>query len=86
MEYELPILASINAGNELLELISSYKNGLASINGEDEDFIMNAKILLESKNLRNDMGKRGKTLLAEKFDVKSSLNKINISLKSYENL
>ncbi len=86
MEYELPILASINADNELLELISSYKNGLASINGEDEDFIMNAKILLESKNLRNDMGKRGKTLLAEKFDVKSSVNKINISLKSHENL
>jgi glycosyltransferase involved in cell wall biosynthesis len=82
MQYELPVLASINPGNELIQLIGSCKNGLVSENGNDEDFIMNAKILLESRNLRKDMGKRGKDLLYNQFDVRSATMAIETSLNS----
>ena len=82
LQYELPVLASINPGNELIQLIGSCKNGLVSENGNDEDFIMNAKILLESRNLRKDMGKRGKDLLYNQFDVRSATMAIETSLNS----
>ena len=76
MEYDLPILASINLENELTLLINNYKNGLVSNSGDIETLINNTRILLNDDLGRQKMGKRGKALLLNKFDSKTALKKI----------
>ena len=67
----LPILGSINKGNDLKDIIEEYNAGLISINSNDKLFFENAKKLLDSK-LRNKIGKiNGRKLLEEKFSVVS---------------
>ena len=76
MEYKLPILASINPGNELKDFINKHGNGLVSDNGEDEILFNHAKELLESELRRKEMGEKGYSLLVETFNVKSAANQI----------
>jgi len=76
MEYDLPILASINLENELTLLINNYKNGLVSNSGDIETLINNTRILLNDDLGRQKMGKRGKALLLNKFDSKTAIEKI----------
>ena len=76
MEYELPILASINPNNELSELIEKTRIGLVSENGDDEELRNNTLMLLKDPKLRAEMGSRGAKLLREQFNVKSAVSKI----------
>jgi glycosyltransferase involved in cell wall biosynthesis len=76
MKYNLPILASINPGNEIEDLINQYRNGIVSSTGDDLTLSNNANILLESKIKRQEMGKRGQKLLKDKFDSKAAVKKI----------
>ena len=80
MEYQLPILASVNPGNELIELIEDNKNGLVANNGEDEQLFKNATKLIEDSELREKMGLNGYKLLKEKFDSNKAVNSILIAL------
>ncbi|CAA6807539.1 MAG: Putative glycosyltransferase [uncultured Sulfurovum sp.] len=67
----LPILGSINAGNDLKEILDNYNAGLTSINPDDELFYEHAKQLLD-KNYRRAIGKiNAQKLLNEKFSVLS---------------
>lgn len=79
MQYELPILASVNSRNELIHIIRKNYSGLASINGNKEDLINNTKELLDDANLRKKMGQNGKNLLREKFN---SIHAIESILRS----
>ena len=76
MEYKLPILASINPGNEIKEFINKHGNGLVSDNGEDEMLLNHAKELLENELRRKEMGEKGYSMLEETFNVKSAANQI----------
>jgi glycosyltransferase involved in cell wall biosynthesis len=76
MQYELPILASINPNNELSELINQYEIGLVSENGDDNRLKNNTLRLLEDHKLRSEMGSRGKILLEKQFNANSAVNKI----------
>jgi len=75
MVQELPILGSINAGNDLQNIIEQYKAGFISINGEDQFFYENAKKLLD-ETLRLQIGQNGKKLLADKFSVENAVNQL----------
>jgi glycosyltransferase involved in cell wall biosynthesis len=76
MEYNLPILASINPGNELRLLIEKNHNGLVSDNGQDDLFIENANILLNNQSKRNEMGLNGYYTLKKYFDVSSAVKQL----------
>tara|TARA_B100001996_G_C18625595_1_gene579619 strand:+ start:163 stop:1344 length:1182 start_codon:yes stop_codon:yes gene_type:complete len=75
MQYELPILASINSGSELGVLITENNIGLVSTNGDDEKFLSNAENLLDEEK-RIEMGVKGKELLQKQFNVQSAARKI----------
>lgn len=76
MYHSLPILASINPGNDLKELLENRGAGLVSINGEDEVFRSNALKLVQNPDLRHEMGRRGKSLLKDTFSAEVAARQI----------
>jgi glycosyltransferase involved in cell wall biosynthesis len=75
MVQELPILGSINPGNDLKEIVGKASAGFVTINGQDEKLLENASKLLDDV-LRKKMGKNAKQLLNNTFSVKSAAEQI----------
>ena len=76
LEYQLPILASINPDNDLFRLIEKKKIGLVCKNGNDNEFIELARNLIANQIDREKMGDNGYKLLKEIFDVKVAIKQI----------
>ena len=76
MDRAKPILASINPGNDLGELLDKHEAGLVCINGDDERFEMLARRLLADRELRVRLGRNAHALLEERFSVKSAARQI----------
>jgi len=71
MSYSKPILGCVNFGNDLADIVNSAKAGIV-VNSKDElGLYESAKVLIDSKSIRNKMGKNGKNLLLSRFSVKS---------------
>ncbi len=83
MVQELPILGSINEGNDLKHIVEEGKAGLVTINGEDKMLYENALKLLFDEGFRNEMGKNARRLLEKSFSVEAAAAKIleNIEIK-----
>ncbi len=75
MVQELPILGSINKGNDLQIIIEKAKAGLISINGDDQKFFENAVKFLDN-DYRKEIGKNAYKLLEDKFSVESVVKQI----------
>lgn len=71
----LPILGSVNPGNDLKEVIEEANVGFVVIAGEDERFAQSAVSLLD-KELRKKMGTNSKQLVTNKFSTKSACHQI----------
>jgi glycosyltransferase involved in cell wall biosynthesis len=81
MGASLPILGSVNPGNNLLSLVNEAEAGCVYVNGED-DLLADAAIrLLESEKLRLDLGKRAHSILIEEFSVESAATGIMSKIK-----
>jgi glycosyltransferase involved in cell wall biosynthesis len=65
----LPVLASVNEGNDLFELINNDRAGFCLVNGEDENLALAAQKLVDEPNLRSDMGRNARRLLEQVFSV-----------------
>ena len=76
IQANLPILGSVNKGNDVIELLSSAGVGLVSINGDDQKFLENAKYLISSSDIRKEMGLSGNKLLEGAFSVVKAAKKI----------
>jgi hypothetical protein len=77
MAQSLPVLGSINEGNDLKNIIEDFNAGYISLNGDDKLFFQNAELLLDNKNnCRHVISENAKKLLNEKFSVKSVANQI----------
>jgi hypothetical protein len=79
MQCSLPILASINTGNDLKTVLEDSGAGLCSINGQDETFCMNALRLAKDSELRQRMGQNARHLLEKKFSAASSAKQILVN-------
>jgi glycosyltransferase involved in cell wall biosynthesis len=66
----LPILGSVNQGNDLKEVIEGAHAGYVTINGDHEGLVKNAIQLLD-KQKRSSMGDHSKKLLHSTFTVQS---------------
>ncbi|CDG15872.1 glycosyltransferase family 4 protein [Xenorhabdus doucetiae] len=71
MVNSIPILGSVNHGNDLMEIVNESGAGLISINGDDEKLFNSAVNLLQNEELRKKTGKNAFNLLKEKFSVQS---------------
>jgi len=77
----LPILGSVNVGNELKSIITESNSGFVFENGEDDALLKAAVQLLQSKELRDSCGRNAKTLLDSHFSLKATANKVISTLK-----
>ena len=76
MVHSLPILGSVNAGNDLINFISDSESGYAFINGKDQ-LLSNAAVeLLSDATLRKLMGQNSYGLLKDKFSVEQAARQI----------
>ncbi|QLE07503.1 glycosyltransferase family 4 protein [Pseudoalteromonas shioyasakiensis] len=80
MVQSLPILGSVNYGNDLIEYINDSESGLVFINGNDEALSKGAIELLENIGLRRRMGLNSFELLKQNFSVEQAARKITLSL------
>jgi glycosyltransferase involved in cell wall biosynthesis len=72
----LPVLASINAGNDLKEMLERHAAGLVAINGDDRSFHKHALRLVRERLTRARLGKNGRELLSSTFSVKQTASQI----------
>ena len=71
-----PILASINPGNDLKDILEEHKAGMVCINGEDDLLADCARRLMENKDLRRQLGCNGRALLENMFSVSKAARQI----------
>ncbi len=87
MVQSLPILGSVNQGNDLLDLVNECGAGFISVNGEDNLLLENAIALCESSELRKKMGTENYKLLKDEFSVHSIatsiVNQLEVCSENY---
>jgi glycosyltransferase involved in cell wall biosynthesis len=76
MYHAMPILASINPGNDLKEILERHQAGLVSLNGEDSLFYKHAMQLIEDPRLRKQLGQNGRALLESTFSATRAAEQI----------
>jgi len=69
MDQAKPVLASINPGNDLRDILEKHDAGLVCINGDDEQFEMLARRLLADWELRTRLGRNARVMLEDCFSV-----------------
>ncbi|PKN70949.1 MAG: glycosyltransferase WbuB [Deltaproteobacteria bacterium HGW-Deltaproteobacteria-12] len=72
----LPVLASINPGNDLKDILEDHQAGMVCINGEDEQLAVCAKTMLMDAELRRQMGFNAHKLLESTFSVSRAAQQI----------
>lgn len=76
MVESLPILGSVNAGNDVIELVNDSNAGYVYVNGDDQALLSAAESLLNSEPQRTLIGKNGRQLLERHFSVESAVFQI----------
>jgi glycosyltransferase involved in cell wall biosynthesis len=72
----LPILASLNPGNDLAALLKQSDAGIACDNGDDESLRAAAILLAGNPGLRERLGGNSRRLLESKFSVRAAAAQI----------
>ncbi len=72
----LPILASLNAGNDLTAFLREFEAGISCLNGDDESFQTAALCLANDSSQRRRMGQNSRRLLEMKFSVSAAAAQI----------
>lgn len=72
----LPVLASVNPGNDLFDLLATGNAGLCLQNGDDETLYRAALRLADDPALRENMGRNARQLLEARFSVASAVDSI----------
>jgi glycosyltransferase involved in cell wall biosynthesis len=75
MVQKLPILGSVNTGNDLKEVLEDAQAGLVTVNGEDELLYQNARKLLDDV-YRREVGENANRLLKNTFSVNTVASQI----------
>jgi O26-antigen biosynthesis N-acetyl-L-fucosamine transferase len=79
----LPVLASVNNGNDLFACLEDSGAGACATNGDDEALYHAALRLVDEPATRNRMGRAARRLLEEKFSVESAVDSIFRHLYSH---
>lgn len=82
MVQSLPILGSVNVGNDLLDIVNTHHAGFIHINGEDDKLFLSAERLYAEQTLRKSLGINAYTLLEEQFSVVSAAQNIEMRLEA----
>jgi O26-antigen biosynthesis N-acetyl-L-fucosamine transferase len=72
----LPVLASVNPGNDLLEVLNGNRAGLCLVNGDHDNLMTAAQQLVDHPDLRSEMGRNARRLLEQTFSVEVAADQI----------
>ncbi|NDJ57189.1 glycosyltransferase family 4 protein [Enterobacteriaceae bacterium 4M9] len=81
MVQSLPILGSVNYGNDLLDIVNGNNAGFIHVNGDDSGLLQSAQRLYENNALRIKVGQCSYRLLEEQFSVQSAADIIESALE-----
>ncbi|MCB5307772.1 glycosyltransferase family 4 protein [Yersinia massiliensis] len=76
MLHSLPILGSVNDGNDLVDVITEANAGYVFVNGDDDSLFNAAQLLTNDAHLRRLKGNNAHKLLLNKFSVTAAAKKI----------
>ena len=76
MQLSKPVLAHINSGNEIIQMIRDNNIGLASIGSDGESFNKNLDSLITNKAMREELGQNAFNLFNNRFSVKTAASQI----------
>lgn len=85
MANAIPILGSVNPGNDLQEIVNSNNAGMIRINGEDEKLLHAAKLLCRDPSLRHSLGESALLLLKQEFSVENAARQILSAVEDCRN-
>jgi len=72
----LPVLASVNSGNDLFQLLRESRAGFCLLNGQDENLARAALRLADDLTLRPAMRENARRLLEQEFSVANAVDQI----------
>ncbi|UGB01011.1 glycosyltransferase family 4 protein [Leclercia sp. G3L] len=82
MVQSIPILGSVNVGNDLLGIINNNNAGVIHINGEDDNLYQSALLMMEDIEFRKQLGMSANQLLEKEFSVESAAQTIEMRLEA----
>ena len=82
MVQSLPLLGSVNEGNDLIGLVNDSSAGFVSVNGDDDLFLQNSISLYKSLELRRQTGAASYRLLETEFAVAGIASSIIVALEN----
>jgi glycosyltransferase involved in cell wall biosynthesis len=74
--FAMPVLASVNPGNDLRWILHDAEAGCCCWNGEDAEFARLARLLAADRELRARLGRNGRRLLEERFSAPAAAAQI----------
>jgi O26-antigen biosynthesis N-acetyl-L-fucosamine transferase len=77
----LPVLASVNPGNDLFDLLNANRAGFCFVNGDHGNLVTAAQQLADNPGLRSEMGRNGRRLLEQTFSVLVAADQILVHLQ-----
>ncbi|MGD9107945.1 MAG: glycosyltransferase family 4 protein [Gammaproteobacteria bacterium] len=77
----LPIIANINIGNDLKNILSDANAGLVCDSGDVDSLLRHVVVLANNKKLRDKMGENGRRLLEQQFEVNKIAQQIISSVE-----
>lgn len=72
----MPVLASVNPGNDLFALLQAGSAGSCFKNGDDDNLALAALRLADDARFRSAMGRNSRRLLEQTFSVQHAVNQI----------
>ena len=76
LQCAMPTVASVNSGNDLVQVLQESGAGLISLNPDDAGFLKNCLMLLDDAAMREKMRVASQRLLLERFHVRSAAAQI----------
>jgi glycosyltransferase involved in cell wall biosynthesis len=77
-----PVLASVNVGNDLFEILGKNQAGLCLLNGKDHDLAAAALVLAHDQQLRRRMGENSRALVKDLFSPDATTRQILNTLQT----
>jgi glycosyltransferase involved in cell wall biosynthesis len=82
LEAGLPVVASVNAGNDLMTILEESGAGVALVNGQDAEFAQSAVRLVRDERRCAEMSSRAQALARERFSVASVVEQLTLAIAS----
>jgi glycosyltransferase involved in cell wall biosynthesis len=83
LQCAMPTVASVNSGNDLVQVLQDSGAGLVSLNPDDAGFLENCLMLLDDAVMREKMRVASQRLLLERFHVRSAAEQILRSMTAH---